>query len=189
MKPGAEGIGSIVAHVVRALDELGIAHMVTGSLAVSVHATPRATKDADLVVHADSFDAGRLASVLGSGFRLERQAMFETITMSYRHVIEHVESGFLIELFALTDDPHDVARFGRRLGLSVFGVSTAVATAEDVVITKLRWSRIAARGKDLDDARNVLAVQSGSLDLGYVRRWCREHGTEGLLDGLLAELP
>ena len=58
-------------------------------------------------------------------------------------------------------------------------------TAEDVVVTKLRWSKGGKRAKDLEDVKNVLAVQRGKLDLNYIRQWCDQHGTRQLLEQLL----
>src|SRR5262245_51024206 len=56
----------------------------------------------------------------------------------------------------------------------MLGRATWLPTPEDVVVQKLRWGR----NKDLDDARDVLAVQGPeTLDMGYIRRWCAEHST------------
>ena len=78
-------------------------------------------------------------------------------------------------------------RFGRRLRGAVGGRQVFMPTAEDVVVTKLRWSRHGRRHKDVDDVRNVLAVQGRRLDLEYIRQWCDQHGTRELLDRLLTE--
>ncbi len=40
---------------------------------------------------------------------------------------------------------------------------------------------------DIDDARNVLAVRHGDLDMAYIRRWCADHGTTATLDRLLSQ--
>ena len=64
-----------------------------------------------------------------------------------------------------------------------------VASAEDVIITKLRWSKNGRRSKDIDDVRNVLAVQAGKLDMPYIRGWCDAHKTRELLEATLAALP
>ena len=43
--------------------------------------------------------------------------------------------------------------------------------------------------KDLDDARDVLAVQGvGMLDMSYVSEWCATHGTTVRLEKVLAEI-
>jgi hypothetical protein len=80
-------------------------------------------------------------------------------------------------------------RFSRRRPGTVAGRQTFILSAEDVVVTKLRWSRRGARTKDLDDARNVIAVQRDALDWDYIHRWCEQHGTRQLLDNIRASLP
>ena len=57
-------------------------------------------------------------------------------------------------------------------------------TAEDVVIQILRWQR----RKDLDDARNILAVRFNDLDWEYLERWTAVHSTRDLLNELRNEL-
>ncbi len=58
-------------------------------------------------------------------------------------------------------------------------------TAEDVIVQKLRWGR----PKDLEDARDVLAVQTpAKLDMAYIARWSDIHQTSGHLRAMLAEI-
>ena len=45
-------------------------------------------------------------------------------------------------------------------------------TAEDVVVQKLRWSKLGARMKDFLDARAILQVRGDRLDWGYIDSWC-----------------
>ena len=56
-------------------------------------------------------------------------------------------------------------------------------------MTKLRWGILARRSKDLDDVRNVIAVQADRIDWDYVHRWCEQHGTRALLDEIRASIP
>jgi hypothetical protein len=63
---------------------------------------------------------------------------------------------------------------------------TWLPTPEDVVVQKLRWGR----NKDLDDARDVLAVQGPeTLDMAYIENWCTIHGTMERLANALAGIP
>ena len=62
-------------------------------------------------------------------------------------------------------------------------------SAEDVIITKLRWSRAGGRRKDIEDAENVIAVQGERIDWDYVTSWCDRHGTRELLDRVRQSLP
>jgi hypothetical protein len=62
------------------------------------------------------------------------------------------------------------------------GREVYVASPEDVIVTKLRWSKGGSRAKDIADVRNVIRVQKDAIDWGYVERWCDLPGTRALLD-------
>jgi hypothetical protein len=177
-----------VTRVIDALEKNAVPYMAVGSFSSNVYGKPRSTKDADFVVELGDTPLSRVVSDIGPHFVLESQMSFETVTSTSRYRLHHRDTKFLIELFMLSDDPHDRERFRRRVAGEIGGRRAFVPTAEDVVITKLRWSRQGQRPKDLEDVRGVLKVQRGRLDLNYMRGWCDLHGTSALLDKLLAEL-
>ena len=86
-------------------------------------------------------------------------------------------SSLKVELFCLSNSAHNQERFRRRVSLPYLGRNIMLPTPEDVVITKLNWLKLIARGKDLEDIRDVIAVQADDLDWSYIHRWCDEHGT------------
>ena len=110
----------------------------------------------------------QLADDLGPQFRFDPQMSFEPATMTFRHVFQVVGIDFKIEVFHLSDDPHDQERFRRRKQLTLLGHNVTFPTPEDVIITKVRWATQMRRSKDLDDARNVIAVQGNTIDWEYV---------------------
>jgi hypothetical protein len=168
--------------VIDALEALRIPYMLVGSLSCNYYAIPRATQDADFVVQLESGAISSLASRLGPGFQLDRQMSFETVTATKRYVLRLADGAFVIELFLLSDDEHDQERFARRRRERILDREVAIPSAEDVIVTKLRWSRQGHRTKDLDDARNVVALQADRIDWEYVTGWCDRHGTRELLD-------
>lgn len=82
--------------------------------------------------------------------------------------------------------PFSVVDFARRRPLDVSGVSVMVATAEDVLLTKLEWAVRSGSSRQVDDARGIVAVQGESLDREYMTRWAAELGVGDLLDQVLA---
>jgi hypothetical protein len=174
----------IVRRVVDALEQLGVPYMLVGSFSSNAYGFARNTQDADFVVQLDRIPISEVASELSPEFQLNPQMSFETITGTTRHVLVARTGDFKVELFLLSDDPHDRARFERRRRLQVLGGPAYLPSPEDVVITKLRWSRHGNREKDLSDARDVIAVSGAQMDWAYVERWCDEHGTRKLLDDL-----
>jgi len=178
-----------VVAVLQALDRAAVPYMVVGSLASNFHGVPRATRDADVVVDLAPGAIARLAGHLPKGLMLANQAAFEAVTGTVRHLIEVEGSPFVAELFVASDDPHDRERFSRRIRVELLGMTAFVATAEDMIVTKLRWCLEAGRLKDRDDVRNILAVQGEGLDWPYLTQWAARHGTESLLDEIRASLP
>ena len=175
--------------VIDALDRAAIPFMIVGSLASNFHGIPRATRDADFLVRIDSASISNLASGLPDGLGLERQAAFEAVTGTTRYLVTLRQSPFVCELFLCSDDPHDTARFERRERVRVLNRDAFMATAEDMIITKLRWATLARRAKDRDDVRNIIAVRGAELDWNYIEHWCATHGTMTLLAEIRDSIP
>ncbi len=178
-----------VVAVVDALEALSVPYMIVGSLASNFHGIPRSTRDADFVVELAPGSLERLADALPADLRLQRQGSFEGVTGTTRHIIELAGSPFVCELFVLSGDSHDQERFRRRLRVRVLERSAFIASAEDMVVTKLRWAQEAHRAKDIDDIRNILAIRGPDLDWGYLQRWSTEHGTSALLQKARDSIP
>lgn len=173
----------VIVRVIDALQAVDVPFMIVGSVATNFYGIPRSTRDADFVIQVlPPFAA--LSTHLGPDVRLSAQASFEGVTGTVRHRIEAHGTAFTIELFELSDDDHDVARFARRRRVRLFDRDVFVATAEDTIVTKLRWARLPGREKDVDDVRSVIAVQADGLDWPYVQTWCAQHGTLTLLESI-----
>ncbi|MBL9121815.1 MAG: hypothetical protein JNL80_18060 [Phycisphaerae bacterium] len=175
-----------IRSVLGALVDLGIPHMLTGSLASNAYGLPRMSKDADFVVALQAKQVPALAKRVAPGLLLDEQMSFETTTLTSRWRLLETRGGFEIELFQLSDDPFDQERFKRRVATVFLGLATFLPTAEDVVVQKLRWAVRAHRPKDIDDALNVIRARKESLDWMYVSRWCAKHESLTLLESLRA---
>lgn len=187
MKNGNE----VAARVVAAFEKLGVDYLLAGAFSSNFHGIPRSTKDADFVAIL-SGKMGALEKELGAAFEFDQQPSFEVVTGIYREKIRVPGLAFEIEIFHLSNDAHDQSRFTRRRRVldELIGREICVATAEDVIITKLRWAKIAKRAKDTEDVRDVIAVQGDeALDWNYIHRWCDLHGTRPLRDEIRASIP
>jgi hypothetical protein len=172
-----------------ALERCGIPSMLVGAFSASYHGIGRSTEDADFVVQVGELPIRLLAEKLGSDFRIDPQVRLESFTFGEYYKIAHVDSDFVIELFLLKDDPHSQESFRRRIRVRYGAGEVYLSTAEDLIITKFRWSQGGRRRKDIDDARDVLAVKRGLLDMAYIRQWCAVHGTVEVLESTLNLIP
>jgi hypothetical protein len=177
----------LVLRLIDILEATGVQYMLVGSYSSNYYGRPRSTKDADFVVIITPDQLNAVARALGGDFQLDHQMSFETVTMTTRYIINHPATAFTIELFVLTGDAHDQERFRRRQHVDFEGRAAWLPTAEDVVVTKLRWSKGGKRSKDIDDIAQLLAVRGSKLDLAYIRPWCDQHGTRSLFEQLLVE--
>jgi hypothetical protein len=172
----------LLAQFLGILNDRELPYMVVGSFSSNYHGVPRSTKDADVVLEFDEMNWKSVGEALPDGMEIQAQGMFEMVTATRKEVIVTEGSLFEIEVFHLSDDAFDQERFRRRelvdLGL---GLRAWVATAEDVVVQKLRWAKNSHRSKDFEDVVRVLLRQGGDLDFRYIEHWCERHGSLQIL--------
>jgi len=176
--------------VVETIEAANVDFMIVGAIAAGAYGIPRSTRDVDFLIELNSGDGlPAVISKLEQWVEFDPQVVFDTLTWGRRQVgLSRSQPPFKVEFFELFDDPFVQSEFSRRqrIFIPILNCKAWLPTPEDVVVQKLRWGR----NKDLDDARDVLAVQEPeNLDMDYIRRWCAEHETSGRLDAALAEIP
>ena len=66
--------------------------------------------------------------------------------------------------------------FRRRQRVSLHDVPLFVASAEDVVISKLEWAKVAQSRRQIEDAAAILRMRRDALDNSYLAKWIDELG-------------
>ncbi|MFL5248589.1 MAG: hypothetical protein ACJ79V_12260, partial [Myxococcales bacterium] len=82
-----------------------------------------------------------------------------------------------IDLFVKGDAPYDQSEFARRRQVEVRpGKALYLKSPEDSVLRKLRWyvDGGSASERQLRDVIEILSVNSGRLDEGYLDEWARQ---------------
>jgi hypothetical protein len=173
--------------LIRVLNEIGTPYMLVGSYSSNFYGIPRSTKDADLVLQFDARSIAEIEKRLPEGLGFDRQSTFEMVTATRKEVIFIEGSDFQIELFHLSEDEFDQARFqGREKITFCENITTWMPRMEDVIVQKLRWAKGGARSKDFDDVVAILGVQE-TVDFSYIAQWCEKHGTLEILARARAE--
>ena len=168
-----------------ALDSVGIPYMLSGSLGSSFHGHPRATNDIDLVIHPTQSQLHTLLQTLGKDGYVSSQTAQDALRLgSMFNVIDH-HSGYKADLIIRKNRPFSREEFGRRQQVNIMGLKVWVVSPEDIILSKLEWSKNSDSTIQLQDALEVMIVQADGIDLNYLRKWAKELAIEDLLKELL----
>jgi hypothetical protein len=93
-----------------------------------------------------------------------------------RFNIIDLKTAWKIDMIIRKTRPFSREEFSRRQLLSMQGVSLFVASAEDVILAKLEWSKLAQSQRQIEDAAGILKIRGDSLDRSYLNKWIHELG-------------
>src|SRR2546430_1584758 len=188
--PPGEGL----LRLLEVFDRLEIPYMIGGSGASSVHGLVRTTADIDIVARIGPQDVQLLAAELRQDFYIEEEQVRTALKHSRSFNVIYYRSSYKFDIFPLTGDRYQQVQFGRRRRetSSLFTsepLELAVATPEDVILSKLRWFHLGGEVSEQQwhDVLGVIAVQGDGLDLSYLREWAEYLGVADLLEKALAE--
>lgn len=175
------GPSEFLSRLVTELDRAGIPHMLAGSFASSLHGSPRATQDIDIVID-PSFDSlDRLLASLADGeLYLDTDVARDEFRRRGQFNVIDGQTGWKADLIFRKARLFSRAELERRSAASVLGVAVFVASAEDTVLAKLEWAKLGESERQLRDVRGILDVRSNTLDLAYIDQWLDELGVRDL---------
>jgi len=171
----ADTFRRIVAH----LNQCKLNYMVVGSFASTYYSEPRSTADLDVVIEATSEQVKHLvADLQASDYYAELGAALDALRQeSLFNVIDN-RTGWKIDLIFRKSRAFDREEFRRRVAAKLFDIQLFVASAEDVIISKLEWSKLGGSQRQIEDVAKVLAAQWQTLDQIYLSKWIGELGLQ-----------
>ena len=175
----------LLCAIIAVLNDLRIDHMLVGSHASSFYGEARSTHDIDLVIDLDPTKITDLVSRFDS----ERYYFSESALREGRlaNLID-THTGDKVDCFVLDDDPANRRAFSRRSIQTIMGLPVALASAEDTILAKLRWSELAGGlPQQLSDVREILRCQEGRLDLDYLHSQAERMELTHILSEFLKE--
>jgi hypothetical protein len=166
-------------------DRLSASHvpfMLTGSFALAYYATPRMTRDLDIVVALNERDVETLVAAFASDFYIDADAARTAILSERMFNLMHLESGVKVDLIVRKSAEFRQVEFARRQAVAIAGIRTWIVSCEDLILSKLVW---ALQSNSELQRRDIQQLLAGTIDLDYIRTWAPQLGVTRLLDELL----
>lgn len=160
------------------LTAAGIHFMLTGSYAMAFYATPRMTRDLDLVVELWQHDVVKVTGAFSDAFYVDADDVRSAIESQRMFNLMHLASGIKVDLIICKQAEFRQIEFSRRRQVTMAGVRTWIVTAEDLILSKLVWARDSRSELQLRDVRSLLGVE---FDRSYVEGWAQKLGVAKLL--------
>lgn len=146
--------------------------MLSGSFASAYYGAARSTQDIDLVVEANPARLEELARQLPKeSYYFDLAAALEGLKHRSMFNIIDLATGWKIDFILRKERAFSEEEFQRRRRAQLHGVPVFIASAEDVILSKLEWSKLSQSQRQIDDVVTILRARSGSLDQSYLRKW------------------
>jgi hypothetical protein len=177
----------VLRDVVARLEGAGIPYMLTGSVAMSMYAEPRMTRDIDIVVDLSAHDAHRVVELFSPDYYVSDEAVRTAIASRGLFNLFNLSRLVKVDLIVQKDHAFQRHAFARRQQHELGGSSAWVINKEDLILAKLVWAAPTESAFQLRDVRKLLAAGadeayldewSARLGVGALLRKCRDAGHE-----------
>ena len=137
--------------VVAKLDEGKFEYMLTGSMAIGFYAIPRMTRDSDIVIQLQTGEAGKFESLFTEEFFVDGNMIKDSLESEMMFNIFHKKTLFKVDFILKRNDEYENLKFERRKKLKINGIEVFVISIEDLIISKLNWSKDSGSEVQLKD--------------------------------------
>ena len=149
-------------------EKLEIPYMLTGSIAMNYYATPRMTRDIDVVVEIGRENIEALVSTFSTDYYISEVAVREAIQAESMFNLIHLESVIKVDCIVRKNSEYRQIEFERRKKIELDDFITYIVSKEDLILSKLVWAESAHSEMQLQDVVNLL--RSG-YDEKYLESW------------------
>jgi hypothetical protein len=168
-------VSEVFRRITTAFDSSGIAYMLSGSFASAYYGAARSTQDIDFVIAPTAEQLRAFVQSLPSDeYYVDLDAALESFGhQSLFNVIDLV-TGWKIDLIIRKSRTFSQEEFRRRQLVNLQDLPIFVASAEDIIVSKLEWSKLAQSWRHIEDVAGMLRMRWESLDRSYLEKWIDE---------------
>lgn len=170
-------LGAEFRRISRVLEAAETPYMLTGSFASSYYEALRATQDIDIVIAPTPEQLRQLIHHLQSqNYHVDAELALPAYRDQSMFNVFDNETGWKIDFIFRKSRAFSHEEFSRRRATTFQGAPLFVATAEDVMVSKLEWAKMGESARQIEDVAAVLKKQRATFDCDYVEKWVKELG-------------
>lgn len=155
------------------LNPLHIPYMITGGSAVGFWGHIRSTMDIDMVIQIRSNQINAFLDSIKNESYVDIECAREAVqTKSMFNIIPN-ETLFKVDIIPLDEaNNYAMCAFERRIKMSFQGSEVYIISPEDLIISKLMWSKSAGGSeRQIGDCESIWKINQQNLDIDYIRKW------------------
>ena len=173
--------------LINVLGDCSIPYMISGSFGSSYHGRPRATKDIDIVIAPTEKLLLEFVESLGEDYYVSLEGVRDAFdNNSMFNIIDNL-SGWKADFILRKARAFSRQEFEHKAIAEIGGLDVWVTSPEDIILSKLEWSKDSQSERQFGDALGVAVVQWNRLDVDYLRKWAKELQVTDSLEQLLEQ--
>jgi hypothetical protein len=169
-----------IKEIARRLDSAGISYMLTGSLAMTFYATPRMTRDIDLVIELNTGHEQKITDLFSDDCYIDFRAVSRAIKSSGMFNIISNKLIIKADFIVKKDSDYRRLEFSRRKPVELDGQKIYIVSIEDLILSKLVWGKDSDSEFQLRDITNLLD-SAEKLDWEYLEKWATKLNVKNYL--------
>lgn len=166
-------------------ERLGIAYMLTGSMAMVNYAMMRMTNDIDIVIEVSTDDAKRIINAFEPDYYVPHGRVRDAISRRLMFNLLHQEKLVKIDCIVRKETEFQKSAFANRRRITFSDFDLWIISREDLILSKLNWAKDMRSEMQIRDVANILR---NGYDEDYIKLWTEKLGIEDLLTEALEKL-
>ncbi|MBL1141720.1 MAG: hypothetical protein HND53_06775 [Proteobacteria bacterium] len=171
----------VLKDVVNRLEEAGLLYMLTGSMAMNYYAEPRMTRDIDIIIALQDTEPSTFIKLFKDDYYVSFDAVNDAIRELSMFNLIHLESVVKVDVIVKKTEQYRQLEFDRRCQINFAGIKLNIVSKEDLILSKLCWSKESRSELQFRDIHNLLNT---GYDKEYLQKWANELDVIALLEKL-----
>lgn len=163
----------VLLEIGRRLESIGIAYIISGSMAANYYTVPRMTRDIDVVIELRRTDIDRFIQIFEKDFWIDPAVVDQEVLSRGMFNLIHREYVIKVDFILRKENRFQELVFERRKKVFIENQPIWLISPEDLVLAKLLWAKDSLSELQLKDVRHLLQTVK-SLDRVYLDQWIVE---------------